>query len=118
MNTSYTPSVMVVSYREQMHNLDLKIQDLKMQMESMEKKFIEEVIAKGWKQFKYCSEYYGSHRELGECDENVTFFFHPSVDYSVWLEIEFSHGSFSQSENNLQFKKWISELPENHYVEF
>lgn len=104
-------------YRDQMLRMRGEIFELELQMESVREQFVSEMIKAGWKRFEYRSIYYGSHEEYGESDREVSFFFHPSVDVSVWSDVGFSHGHFSQCKENDKFDKWFAEIPQDHFIE-
>lgn len=62
-----------------------------------------------WQFFLFVSDYFGSHWERGEGDEEEGFLFHPRVDLSRWRGIEFSHGSRDRCELGHQFFNWLDE---------
>ncbi len=105
------------AYRDQVLLLRGQVSELELQMVLVREDLVREMTAAGWKQFEYYSSYYGSHGESGGGDREVSFLFHPSVDVSVWSESSFSHGYFSQSENNNRFEKWLAEIPQAHVIE-
>ena len=73
---------------------------------------------KGWKKFQFNSEYYGSHSEYGEGDDERTYFFHPEIDISRWDGVRFAHGHHSENDENKSFDEWLEGLAEGeHYIE-
>ncbi len=107
----------VEAYRAQIANLQSQICKLEEIVTVATETLTSAKVADGWKKFEYYSSYYGSHSELGEGDEERTLLFHPSVDLSTWDGVLFSHGHRGQSEENERFCKWLSGLPEGHYIE-
>lgn len=72
----------------------------------------------GWKQFRFHSEYSGSHPELDSGDEEKTYLFRPEIDISRWDGVQFSLFSRSKSAEYLAFEEWIGKLAEGQdYVE-
>jgi len=73
---------------------------------------------KGWKKFQFNSEYYGSHPEYGEGDDERTYFFHPEIDISRWDGVRFAHGHHSENDENKSFDEWLEGLVEGEqYIE-
>lgn len=86
------------------------------ELENEKKKFLDEKISEGWKKFRFSSEYFGSHREYTD-DEEENYLFHSSIDISRWEGIHFTHGTWSGDENYEAFKEWIVSLGEELYIE-
>jgi len=72
---------------------------------------------KGWKTFVFQSEYYGSHRDMGDGPEKKVFMFHPSVDLQRWEKSSFSHGHFSENEDRQAWDAWLEKLDDKLYIE-
>jgi hypothetical protein len=73
---------------------------------------------KGWKRFRFFSEYYGSHPEYGEGDEERVFLFHPDINFTQWEGVKFAHGHHSRNKAHESFDEWLEGLVEGeHYIE-
>lgn len=112
-----SPLSLAGAYRDQMLRKRGEISELELQMESAREQFVSDMTKAGWRRFEYHSFYYGSHDELGEGNIDVSYLFHPSVNVSVWSGIVFEHGHRGQNKNNDRFGKWLSEIPEDKFVE-
>jgi hypothetical protein len=71
------------------------------------RKMTRKTAPSGWVRFVFQSSYYGSHPERGAGDEEVVYYFHPTVDLSRWEGVAFSHGSNSASESYNAFQMWL-----------
>lgn len=115
--TATSPKAATEGFCAKTQALEKEIERLRQELDDEQKKFVESVLAGGWKRFDLFSYYYGSHSELGEGDREGVFFFHPSVDISRWDGVLFAHGHFSQGENNDKFYEWLAGLPNEHLIE-
>lgn len=68
-------------------------------------------MSKRWQVFHFESFYYGNHEEQEEGDRTFGFLFHPSVDLSQWMGVNFGHGHFSCHEQNREFARWLNQIP-------
>jgi len=107
----------VWAHRAQISELQNQICRLEAAAKVAEEQFIGAKLAENWRKFEYYSSYFGSHSELGEGDHERVLLFHPSVDLSTWDGVTFSHGHFSQSENNGRFESWLTGIPEDQRIE-
>ena len=74
------------------------------------------LLAEGWRIFVYESDYFGSHTELDEGPERDIYLFHPTVNFSQWLGVRFSHGHHGRSESNELFQQWLERVEEEKYL--
>lgn len=93
-----------------------RVDKLKLMLEKEKEAFIASKKAEGWKEFKFFSQYYGSHPEYGEGDERETYLFHPTVDFTRWENEHFSHGHGEYEEPYSYFQDWIEQLDEEKYI--
>ncbi|MGC8483724.1 MAG: hypothetical protein ACP5OE_08800 [Thermodesulfobium sp.] len=66
----------------------------------------------GWGLFHYYSDYYGSHDEYEEGDEEDFLLFSPTIVNKIenFATAKFSHGHFSESDDHEMFNKLIFSL--------
>lgn len=86
--------------------------------EQEKKGFIEKMTKEGWQIFTFYSFYYGTHDD-GKDDKDIhkLFLFQRTVDISHWQNCKFRHGHHHKDGNNLEFREWLAELSDSHFIE-
>jgi hypothetical protein len=102
---------------QQILDLERELAELRTRRDEECKKFVADLESSGWYRFIFFSDYYGSHGEYGEGDDDMEFLFHPSVDCSRWDGITFSHGYNQASSSYNEFQAWLDAIPEDLYIE-